>query len=159
MIKFSADELFEIAKQIERDGARFYRKAAESTEGENRDLLIRLAEMEDEHERAFESMRNEFATAAGEPPVFDPDNKVMLYLQSVADGKVFGPDPSESLSGNESLKDVLTVAIGLEKDSVIFYQSMKGAVSKVIGATSLNAIIAEEIGHVLDLDQKLKAVS
>ncbi len=159
MITFSADEIFEIAKQIERNGARFYRKAAESTEGETRDFLLRLADMEDDHEKAFEAMRAEFARAVVEPTVFDPDDEAALYLQAVADGKVFGSDPSEALSGNESIKDVLTIAVGLEKDSVIFYQSMKDAASKVIGSKSLDAIIKEEIGHILDLNQKLKAIS
>ncbi len=158
-ITFSVDEIFEIAEQIERNGAKFYRKAAKSAEGENRDLLLRLAEMEDDHEKTFAAMRAESAKAGREPTVFDPDDQAALYLQSVADGKVFGSDPSEDLSGNESIKDILTTAVGLEKDSVIFYQSMKGAMSKVIGAKSLDGIIKEEIGHIVDLNKQLEALN
>ncbi len=158
MITFSADEIFEIAEQIERNGAKFYRKAAESAEGDNSDLLLRLAKMEDDHEKIFATMRAEFAKAGGTPEVFDPDNQATLYLQAVADGKIFGPDPSENLTGEESIKDILTVAIGLEKDSVIFYQSMKGAMLKVVGAMGLEGIIQEEIGHILDLNQQMKAL-
>ncbi len=65
MITFSADEIFEIAEQIERNGANFYRKAAESAEGDNRNLLLRLAKMEDDHEKIFATMRAEFAKAGG----------------------------------------------------------------------------------------------
>jgi rubrerythrin len=158
MITFNADELFEIAEQIERNGAKFYRKAAESAEGDNSDLLLRLAKMEDDHEKIFATMRAEFAKAGEEPDVFDPDKQATLYLQAVADGKIFGSDPTENLTGEESIKDILTIALGLEKDSVIFYQSMKGTMSKVIGATSLNGIIQEEIGHILDLNQQMKAL-
>ncbi len=158
MITFSADEIFEIAEQIERNGAKFYRKAAESTEGDNRDLLLRLAKMEDDHEKIFATMRAEFAKAGGKPDIFKPDKQATLYLQAVADGKIFGSDPSENLTGEESIKDILTVAIGLEKDSIIFYQSMKGGMSKVVGAMGLEGVIQEEIGHILDLNQQMKAL-
>ena len=33
MITFNPDEIFEMAEQIERNGAKFYRKAAERTAG------------------------------------------------------------------------------------------------------------------------------
>jgi rubrerythrin len=158
MITFSADEIFEIAEQIERNGAKFYRKAAELAEGDNRDLLLRLAEMEDNHITAFEAMRDEYARADKKSDVVDADDEATLYLRAAADGKVFAPDPSRDLSGSESIKDILTIAVALEKDAVIFYQNMRGAASKVIRIESLDAIIKEEIGHILDLIGQLRDV-
>ena len=155
-ITFSADEIFEMAEQIERNGAKFYRKAAESAEGENRALLLRLAEMEDDHEKTFAAMRAELTDAEKRSITADPDDQAALYLQSMVDGKVFEDDPSEELSGDESMEQILEIAIGLEEGSIVFYESMKDVVPKTTGAERLNAIIKEEIGHIVDLTRQLK---
>ena len=53
-IDFNADEVFEIAEQIERNGAKFYRTSAKNiSDVNNKNFLIQLAEMEDEHEKTF----------------------------------------------------------------------------------------------------------
>jgi len=159
MIRFNADEIFEMAEQIERNGAKFYRKAAETAEGTNRDLLLRLAAMEDDHEKTFAAMRAELAEAEQRPLTFDPNDEAALYLQAMADGEVFGADPSASLSGREPLEDILTIAIGLEKDSIVFYESMKVMVPEGAGKEKIDAIIKQEIGHILDLTDQLGATT
>ena len=155
MIRFNADEIFEMAEQIERNGAKFYRKAAETAEGTNRDLLLRLAAMEDDHEKTFAAMRAELAEAEQRPLTFDPNDEAALYLQAMADGEVFRADPSASLSGREPLEDILNTAIGLEKDSIVFYESMKVMVPEGAGKEKIDAIIKQEIGHILDLTDQL----
>jgi len=51
---FNADEIFEMAEQIERNGAKFYRRAAEQvTSPDGSELLLNLAVMEDVHEKTF----------------------------------------------------------------------------------------------------------
>jgi len=159
MIRFNADEIFEMAEQIERNGAKFYRKAAETAEGTNRDLLLRLAAMEDDHEKTFAAMRAELAEAEQRPLTFDPNDEAALYLQAMADGEVFGADPSASLSGREPLEDILTIAIGLEKDSIVFYESMKVMVPEGAGKEKIDAIIKQEIGHILNLTDQLGATT
>ena len=55
---FNADEIFEMAEQMERNGANFYRDAADNiSDGKNKELLLRLADMEVEHEKTFVEMR------------------------------------------------------------------------------------------------------
>ena len=159
MITFNADEVFEMAEQIERNGANFYRKAAEPAEGDSRRLLLRLADMEDEHERTFAAMRAEVSQPEKRPVTVDPDNEGALYLRAMADGKVFQADPAGMLTGDESGQDILDTAIGLEKDSIVFYQSMKEVVPKSLGQDRLDSIIREEIGHILDLIQQLGALT
>ncbi len=159
MIRFNADEIFEMAEQIERNGAKFYRKAAESADDAGRDLLLRLADMEDDHEKTFAAMRAELADAEARPLTFDPYDEAARYLQTMADGEVFGVDPSASLSGQEPLENILTTAIGLEKDSIVFYQSMKVLVPERAGKERLDAIIKQEIGHILDLTDQLRALT
>ena len=158
MITFNADEIFEMAEQIERNGAKFYRKASESADGNSRDLLLRLAAMEDDHEKTFASIRAELADAEKRSVTADPDNEAALYLQAAAEGKVFSADPSEALSGAEPIEDILNTAISLEKDSIVFYQSMKDVVPKTAGKGRIDMIIKQEIGHILELTKQLEAI-
>ena len=158
MISFNIDEVFEMAEQIERNGARFYRKAAEPAAGQQRDLLLRLAAVEDDHQKTFAAMRAELPAGEKQPVTADPDDVAALYLQAMADGKVFAADPSESLSGDEPMQAILAAAIDLEKDSIVFYESMKAVVSPSLGRGGLDGIIKEEIGHILDLTKQLEAL-
>ena len=59
---FNADEIFEMAEQIERNGEEFYRKMAESiSDAQVSQLFLDLAAMEAEHEKVFASMRADLA--------------------------------------------------------------------------------------------------
>jgi len=157
-VTFNADEVFAIAEQIERNGAKFYRKAAAGSAGNAaKDMLLTLAEMEDEHEKTFAGMRAELAAKDKGGIVFDPDSEAELFLQAVADGHIFDTkvDPSEKLTGKETLAEILTTAVGLEKDSVVFYLGMKSAVAEKLGKDKIDGIIAEEMGHVALLSNEL----
>ncbi len=155
-ITFSVDEIFEMAEQIERNGAKFYRAAAAFENlSANRSLLLRLAEMEDDHEKTFSAMRAKLSDAEKRSYTADPDNEGALYLQALADGKVFEAEPAKELSGSESAEQILNIAIGLEKDSVVFYQSMKDVVPRASGKEWLDEIIKQEIGHIVDLGGQL----
>ena len=61
-IAFSADEVFQIAEQIERNGVSFYHRAAEIVP-EQQTLFGELADMEVTHEKTFAGMRAKLATA------------------------------------------------------------------------------------------------
>jgi rubrerythrin len=50
------------------------------------------------------------------------------------------------------------MAIGLEKDSIVFYVGLKESVSPRAGKDKVQAIIKEEIGHIAILSQKLEAL-
>jgi rubrerythrin len=162
---FNADEIFEMAEQIERNGAKFYRRAAEQIETpDSRKLLLELADMEDEHEKTFIKMRAEMlkqGQIATVDPAFDPDGEVGLYLQAMADGHIFDTrkDLAESLTGQETTEDILIMAIGREKDSVVFYTGMKDMVSEKLGKDKINGIIREEMGHVTSLSNELAKLS
>ena len=158
MITFNADEIFEMAGQIEHNGAKFYRIAAGSADSHNRELLLRLADMEDNHERTFATMRSELTDEEKRYTTPDPDNQAALYLQAMADEKVFDSDPSAALSGTESMEDIINIAIGLEKDSIVVYQSMQEVVPGSGGKDKLDAIINEEIGHIVDLRNQLRTL-
>ena len=59
---FNADDVLEIAEQLEKNGGKFYRTAADSTsDPANKEFLLELAAMEDQHEETFKAMRAELS--------------------------------------------------------------------------------------------------
>ena len=157
-ISFNADEIFEIAQQIERNGARFYRKAADSIDQPGQARLLReLADMEDNHLRVFTEMRSRLTQGDNRPTVADPNDEAALYLQSVANGHVFDVtrDPSDFLTGLESTRDVLEQALEIEKDSVVFYVGIREQVPLNLGKNNMSGIIRQELGHVARLSAEL----
>jgi rubrerythrin len=160
--EFNADEILEIAVQIERNGARFYRKAAELVqEATVRKLFQDLAAWEDGHERAFTTMRADLTQQEREPRVFDPEHETSMYLRAMADGHVFDArvDPANTLTGQESVADILRMAIGQEKDSIIFYTGLKEMISQTAGRERIEEIIKEEMGHIGFLHREIGALS
>jgi rubrerythrin len=154
---FNIDEIFEIAEQIERNGAKFYRKASASFDDDAKKMLVGLAEMEDRHEVIFAKMREDFKKEKKLAESFDPDGEAALYLRAIADGYVFkfNEDPSEKLKGSETMEDILKISIGLENDSIAFYTGIREAVPDSLGKDKIAHIISEEMGHVTMLKEKL----
>ena len=155
-IPFNANEVFEMAQEIERNGAKFYRTAAKKFP-QFGDYFIDLASMEDEHEKTFRKMQDELAGPEVDPPVFDPDGEADMYLQVMADDNVFDTktDPSNLLDKNKKPGDVLRMAITLEKDSIAFYVGLRESVSQKAGKDKIDMIIRQEYGHIVTLSKKL----
>ena len=156
---FNADEVFEMAEQIERNGARFYRAASEKF-SEVSQLLLELAAWEDKHEKTFAAMRAELSGTEAEPPVFDPDGQAQLYLQAMADEHIFNikADPVNQLGNLDRPDEVLKMAMGMERDSIAFYTGLKESVSRRAGKDKVEAIIKEEMNHIAILSQKMEAL-
>jgi len=156
---FNADEVFEMAEQIERNGTKFYRDAAKKFPQVG-ELFNDLAEMEVKHEKTFAEMRKELSGSQAEPLVFDPDSEAQMYLQVMADEHVFDPntDLTEQLAGKDTPEAVLNMAIGLERDSIAFYVGIKEAVSRRAGKDKIEDIIKEEVGHIAILKKKLDSL-
>jgi len=159
---FNADEIFEIAEDIERNGAKFYRQMSEDfSDISVRELFLDLAAMEDEHEKAFVSMRADLSDKGRKTTVFDPEGESALYLRALADLRVFDKDAQEDfalpagLSEQEQMHRVLHTAIGLEKDSIIFYLGMKELVPENLGKARIDGIIKEEMGHIKLLSNRM----
>ncbi len=162
---FSTDEIFEMAEQIERNGARFYRKMAENISDKSiRELLLDFAAMEDDHEGVFASMRADLSDKEREPRVFDPEDEATLYLRALADLRVFDEKAEdgfvlpEDLSESEKGIKVFREAIKQEKDSIVFYLGMKGLVPENLGREKIDSIIKEEMKHIRLLSNKLASL-
>jgi rubrerythrin len=161
-IQFNIAEIFEIAQQIERNGAAFYAKAASIQKNQDRKLLfLDLQDMEEKHERIFAYLKEQIVGRPTDQDVFDPDSNAAHYLHSFADGYIFDyrSDPSQYITGEKTLEDILKFAIGLEKDSIVFYYGIQELVPRELGKESINAIIKEEIKHITFLSDKIKTLS
>jgi len=151
---FNADDIFEMAEQLERNGGKFYRTAADGvSDAANKKLLMGLAEMEDQHVKTFQTMRAELTEKEKESTVFDPQGEAALYLRALADTRVF----FEKQIDVTSMKEILKSAIEAEKDAIVFYLGMKDAVPEGSGKDRLDEIIKEEMGHIQLLGKELVA--
>jgi len=158
---FNADEIFEMAEEIERNGAKFYREAAvKAPDRKTKDMFLGLAGMEDGHLRTFHEMRAALRDREKGATTFDPDNEAALYLQAMADTKGFEGmrSPAEKLTGKESMQELFEIAIEAEKNSVVFYVGLKGMVDARAGRDKVEGIIREEVGHVALLRRQWAAI-
>lgn len=151
---FNAGEMFDLAIRIEENGSRFYRRAAQlQSDPQNRSMLEKLATMEDHHKSTFEKMKNQISEAEKTATVFDPLDESAQYLIAMADshGGEGSPAVADSLTGKESIKEIVDIAIGLEKESILFYLGLKDFVPPNFGLEKLDGIISEERRHIAQL--------
>lgn len=149
---FNADDVFEMAVKIEKNGAIFYRDAAEKVEGgENKKFLLELAAMEDDHEKTFAAMKKDLIENETFPTTFDPEDQNAIYLSAFADTRIF----FKKEQPGSDLAEILGSAIQAEKDSIAFYLGMKEMVPDNLGKSKLDDIIKEEMSHIRLLAGKL----
>lgn len=153
---FTAEDVFRLAREIEKNGAAFYTKAAASISDEKgKTLLTKLAAMEVEHEKTFAQMQDELKGDEKARTVFDPEDDALLYIKSLADIRVFFDKPIDT----GSMEKILKAAIQAEKDSIVLYLGMKELVGKKFGKGRLDRIVKEEMNHIVILSGELKALS
>lgn len=148
---FNADEVFKIGVQIEKNGREFYLAAASKvTDPDLKKLFTSLADWEKKHVSTFEEFRSALPSTIKNENIYDPENTIHLYLKSVADSTVFvqGIDTDEMIASCKSPVDILKKALGFEKDSVVFYSSMKSITPENLGKVDLDKIILEELNHI-----------
>lgn len=157
-VTLNAFEVFEIAQQVERNGATFYRKAAElSNEPDICNMFTELADWEIKHEQVFRDMaqhlvnlNNKTRTIEQEKKQFDPKLMACLGVFSTVS------DPPYKLTSIEKIADVLKTAIAKEQDSITFYEGLKDFVHVNADKNKIDDIIKEEKHHINILNQALK---
>ena len=157
-ITFSASELINIAIGIERRGIAFYDTMARSTENaEARDVFQYLADMERTHIRIFQGK-------LGEADKYQPPEsyagEYAAYLQALVDSAVFTDDSITSEMATQLSSDIeaMELAIGAEKDSILFYYEMREIMPQRAQPT-VNKIITEEKSHLRELSELKKKLA
>lgn len=149
---FNAGEVFEIAKQIERNGITFYRAAAKlMTDPDAVKLMNDLAEMEVIHEQIFDHLKQYLSGNELADRPYDPHQEAHVFLKNMADKYVFDPGVAPEKVLDRSLKPraIFDLAIQREKDSIIFYETIRVMVPRGMGGGHIDEIVAQELGHII----------
>ena len=147
---FNINEVFEIAEQIERNGYGFYQKAAEVAEDDaSKKFLLDLASMEQDHENLFIELKKKLTSDSISTPM-DSDNIALAYLQAMVDGDVFSniKPTADLLTGETTLEEIKKHAIDFEKNTVVYFISLKNALSDKEDKDKIEYLINEEIRHI-----------
>ncbi|MEI7903958.1 MAG: hypothetical protein WCI43_00915 [Candidatus Firestonebacteria bacterium] len=155
-LKFNGKELSEIGIQIEVNGKAFYAEAEKNAKTpESRKLFGELKLQEENHITAFKKI-GEIEEAGGEPESYE--GEFADYVKMFAGQNVFSQQNrgAEAAKNAKSDAEVIELALGFEKESILLYESMKSVVSSS-SLKALQALINEELKHVkylLDLKSK-----
>jgi rubrerythrin len=158
--ELTAYEVLEIAEKMERDAAKFYRKAAGMCDDPRIcKLLTELAQWEKRHVRIFAEMKEHLSEHAWELGYFEPDRIDISRVRvppTISDSHA---DPARELTGAETKADILRVAIKKENDAIAYYTSLKEFVLGEGNLEVIEDIIREEQRHVRILTQSLEQIS
>ena len=152
---FSGRELIDIAVGIEGKGAAFYDTLVDSTKDVGaRGVYRALAGQEREH---MERFRNMLGSVGDYPLPETYSEEEDAYLKALVDSTIFPDDQvvQEMAQKVGSDAEAVQIAIGAEKESILFYLQMRdlvrGADSEVV-----SKIIEEERSHLRHLTEVKK---
>ena len=160
-ITFNADEVFEIAEQIESNGQKFYSKSAHRvSEPKAKSVLTDLANMEAEHLKTFQGLHAKLDAKALEELTWDPDGEAVAYLQAAANSHIFKTlaDPSSLLPDKAGAKEILELALQFEKDSVIYFLGLSDMVPERLGKSEVLGLAKQEQGHIALIQRTLSSL-
>jgi rubrerythrin len=147
---FAGSEIVELGIEIEKNGRDFYNSClASSTNEKLRKLFKYLAQEEEKHVEVFKKI---LASVSSHEPAESYLGEYLAYMKALASEQVFTQkDRGKEIAAKvKSDEEALNLAIGFEKDSIIFYEGMMRSVpaedQKLVGQ-----LIAQEQGHLRQL--------
>jgi len=130
---FAAAEALEMAMQIESNGEVFYNAvAAKVADPSVKKLFQELALQEQRHYGVFQEMANTVGGAAS-PSTSDAErDEYHAYLQAALENALFsGPDKALAMAAQTRDRQMaLRVAIGFEKDTLLFFYDLCDMISE-----------------------------
>ena len=150
-ITFNADEIYNIAEQIERNGHKFYSDSAQRVEESvAKQVLQDLAEMEVGHLKTFQALHAGLSEQARDEITWDPQGEAGAYLKAAADSHVFktNSDPTSLLKDNTDAREILELALQFEKDSVIYFLGVADMVPEHLGKNDVLGLAKQEQDHI-----------
>ncbi len=154
---FKGSEIVEVGIRIEKNGLEFYRSLADSSQNERvRESCQYLAAEEKKHVEDFENLLPSLSKYI--PPESYP-GEYEAYVKTLAEEHVFTDDSvvRDMIRKAPSDKEAIQIAIGFEKDSILFFGEMRKFVpdkdQKVI-----EELIRQEREHLSKLSELKKTV-
>ncbi|GAB4277048.1 MAG: ferritin family protein [Candidatus Rifleibacteriota bacterium] len=126
---YNAEELMELAIQIEKNGKEYFLGMAEKTQNPDvRDIFTYLANEEQSHLENFVKIREKLSESKDEIEIADEYNTPEMYgyLKAMFDGRVFPNLKTYEEIASEIKTDEQAVyhAISFEKDTVLFFSEI-----------------------------------
>ncbi|MGQ9860335.1 MAG: ferritin-like domain-containing protein [Thermodesulfobacteriota bacterium] len=154
---FQVNEVVSVAVEIEKKGEAFYRDMAQRAKSPRvKEALEFLAAEEVKHQRVFSQMLSRMAPL--QPPAGSLEADYWAYVNDLIDSHFLfdAPQAKKILSSVASDKEALHLAMGFEKESILFFTEMKALVPAE-EAGGVEACIQEERKHLRKLAQLIKA--
>ena len=151
-IFFTGSELVNIAIGIERNGAAFYNSLVESSKDDAVQRTYQhLADKEMEHLETFQKMFNSIGSHQL-PETFTEEYD--SYLKALVDSLIFSNDQvaREMALQVGSDDEAIQIALGVEKESILFYTEIRDLV-RSSDRDTVNRIVQEEKSHVRELSE------
>lgn len=155
---FKGSDLVEAAVQIEKNGAAFYDEMTQSAREESvRVMASFFAGEERKHLEIFQEM----LSSVGEPqPVETYPGEYLLYVKALADQHIFTKEQDAQELARKAASDTEAIdfALGIERDSILFYSEIKHFVRKSAQEV-MDKIIEVERKHLRQFAELKKQIS
>ena len=153
---FNALEVMEMAKDIEKNGKKFYLIHAKATDNlELKELFHKLAEAQDDHYQKFVELTEELKGNSDKADYLY-DEEVSAYFDYLVELTIFPAyDSEKSKEALNDAKKALDLAIRAEKDAILFYREMCANNS---GETieAVEKLIKEKKSHLRELGKYIE---
>ncbi|MBI5453145.1 MAG: ferritin family protein [Deltaproteobacteria bacterium] len=150
-VHFTGKEVLDMAVRIEENGLKFYTDAGKAARDKGVKALFKtLAEDEGRHIRVFQDLKKLLGEAADAEPF---DEETESYLRAFADTEVFTSPEGGKKVGKEAAGEagVVDIAIGMEKDSILFYYEILKMIREKDKAV-VDSLIDQEKDHLRKLN-------
>ncbi|MFC1703240.1 ferritin family protein [Candidatus Omnitrophota bacterium] len=147
---FKANEILQVAIQIEKNGFAFFSEVKKKSRSfPVQELFGYLAGEEIKHQKTFEGMLKQ--TEASDPAEAYP-GEFKLYLEALASQNVFTKDETIKQMAQKTISDqeAIQLGMGFEKDSIIFFSEIKKFVPEKEHAL-IDTVVEEEKEHLRKL--------
>jgi len=155
-VVFSAREVLEAAVEKEKKRKSFYERVSDqSTHGEMKDLFRFLKNEEEKHIAAFSAIRDSLPEEKG---AAEYDADMDAYMDSVIDDRLYSRmDSEEFVRTALKERDVFRLAIGFEKDAILYFREFLPYLSESDRGI-VEGLIEEEKDHIrklADLERRM----
>jgi len=155
--KFGVLEVLKIAERLEHNGRQFYTKMAKLfAETRCRNLCEDLADFRGGRETTLVRQRKHFHEQKAGFMSNDTCDYFRSHPDVIADLSVFADKfyPPHTLTGHESLSEIVKDAITRTREAVIFYRGLKDFARNQETRALINQFIEEEIRYICTLGFK-----
>ena len=154
-ILLTAEELFQIAAQLESYGQSYYLELADQvTDAKLSELFDSLAAEEEQHYKQF----TEYYKQATQKDwkISKVDEETADYIEALLGVRLFTPEKGgeKEAATIHAPNDVLSTALAMEKDALLFYRELVEMISPEL-CPAIRMIINQERSHITRLQEML----